>query len=139
MVDTILDSFLLSQIFGLYCVIIGIIMLSRSDFYRPLIAKMELKYGAFIVASLFGLLLGLLMVGMHNVWVLKPRILVTLICWFILINSISWLAMPEKMLSLLKKICASKKYYIIVSSIFLIGCWLIGRGIYLYLQRFLHF
>jgi hypothetical protein len=138
MVDTILDSFLLSQIFGLYCVILAIIMLSRAVFYRNLIAHMDLKYGTFIVASLFGLLLGLLLVGMHNVWVFKPRVLITLFCWFILVNSILWLSMPERMLVQLKRLYSGKGYYILYSVILALGCTLISRGVFLYVEFMVH-
>ena len=139
MFGTVFDSFLLSQIFGLYLIISSIIMLSRANFYRHLVRYIDLQHGTLIIGASFGLLLGLFLVDAHNIWILKPRVVVTLFCWFILIQSLLWLSIPEKMLVLVKRVYAGVGYYVLVYAMLVIGIGLVGRGLYLFLKHNLGF
>ncbi len=135
MFETILDSFLLSQVFGLYLVITAIIMLSRVDFYRDLVKHLDLRNGTIIIGASFGMLLGLLLVDLHNVWIMKPRVVVTVICWLILIASVCWLSVPELMLAWMRKIYAGRGYYLLTLFIGGWGCVLLFRGMYLFVKH----
>ena len=134
MLGSLLYSFFLSQIFGLFLVITSILMLSRVEFYRKLVHDMKPDNSIIIVGGTIGLLLGLCLVDIHNIWVLKPRIVVTILCWIILIKSLLWLSAPEKMLSMTKKLYAGIGYYILVLFTTLFGVVLMARGFYLYIH-----
>ena len=85
MLGTDLISFILSQFFGLYLLILSLILFAREGKYRQLIQTLDPKSGTLVLAGLIGLMLGLFFVGLHNVWVIKPVITITLFCWLVLL------------------------------------------------------
>ena len=127
------ESFLLAQTFGLYMTIQAIILLSRASYYRELIAKMKEPGFASLVGCSITLMLGIFLVLIHNVWVMHPRVMVTVVCWIILIKSILWLAAPERMLNIAKRACAGKGYHIAVVLMGCFGLSLISKGFYVYI------
>ncbi len=135
MYGSALYSFILSQIFGIYFIITAVIMLSRVVYYRQLIADLTTESSLIVLGGWLGLLLGLCLVGVHNIWVLKPRVALTLVCWLILIKSLLWLSAPEKMLSITKRVYAGIGYYIVVLVLMLSGIILMSRGYYLYVIK----
>jgi len=133
MVPELIHSFMISQIFGLYMIIIAIVMFSRVNHFRTMISKIQADDIALYISASFGLLLGIFLVDMHNLWVFKPRVLVTLLCWVILVKSIFWLAFPERMTKMSKKVIAGSGYYFSVLILLVWGIFLLARG------SFLHF
>ncbi len=139
MFGSIINSFFLSQILGLYLIISAIIMWSRADFYRDLVRHIDLKHGTLIIGASFGMLLGLFLVDIHNIWVFKPRVVVTLFCWLVLVQSILWLSMPEKMLALMKRVYSGIGYYALTFIMAGLGTILVSRGMYLFVKHNLGF
>jgi len=121
-------SFLIAQVFGLYLVILAVIMLGQAKYYRALIATMEEKSISMFSSTLVWLLIGLFLILIHNLWVLEPRVLVTLLGWIIVVKSVFWLAAPKSMMRFSKKVCAGSGYYIsaIITGIF--GVLLMTKG-----------
>ena len=130
-----LDMFFLVQILGLYMVIQSIILFSRADYYRALVLSMKKPDYAIWVGSSLTLILGIVLVLGHNVWVLEPRVNVTILAWLVLLKSVLWLSVPERMLVASKKLCASKGYYVITTMIFIWGAALMSRGFYMYVSE----
>jgi len=124
-------SFLLAQLFGLYMVIMAIILLCRVRFYRSLVAGMSAQSGGLIISASFGLMLGLFLVLIHNFWVMEPRVVITVVAWFILIKSILWLSLPEQMLVMSQKLYSGVGYYIVVLFLAIVGIFLMTKGFYL--------
>lgn len=77
-----------------------------------------------IVMGLINVILGLLLVLMHNVWVYDWRVIITLLAWSILIKGVMRLYAPEKIMGLIARF-VKPRAIIISSSIFLL------LGIYL--------
>lgn len=132
MLGTPLLSFVMSQFFGLYMLIIAIIMFSRAPYYRQLVQKMDPQSGTVVLAGMIGLAVGMLCVGLHNVWTLKPSTMVTIISWFILIFSILWLAIPERMVVMMRGLFLSSKFYVLILVMALSGLYFLARGVYIY-------
>lgn len=128
MVPTLIHSFMISQIFGLYMIILAIVMFSRVGHFRSMFAKIQSDDIALYISASFGLLLGIFLVDMHNMWVFKPRVLVTLLCWAILLKSIFWLAFPERMTRMTKAMIAGKGYYFSILILAVWGIFLLARG-----------
>ena len=124
---------LIEQIFGLYLLIMALIFLSRVSFYREVVRNMKATSGAVFLSSSFGLLLGLFLVVIHNFWMWEPRIVVTILCWVVLIRSILWLAFPEKMVERTKIIAAGPGYYVVLILLAILGVFLMTRGFYVYI------
>lgn len=125
-------SFILSQFFGLYILVVALLMFIRAHQYRQLAQKMKPDNGMILLGGLIGLMLGLFLVGIHNYWVLEPKVFITLMCWIVLVLSVLWLASPERMVVLTKKISSGSGYHVISSLMVIAGLWFLGRGIYLY-------
>lgn len=130
MFGALFHSYLLAQVFGLYFIITAIILLSRVRFYRDIIYNLHAKDSAIMFGSSFALLLGLLLVIVHNFWVWEPRVVVTLIAWFILIKSVLWLSLPEGMLRWSKKMYGGAGYYVMVAVLLIVGIFLLTKGFY---------
>lgn len=133
MLQVFLHSNILSQIFGLYMVIMAVILLSRVKYYRELVYYMEPRSGSMFMGASFGLMLGLFLVIIHNVWVMEPRVVVTVISWLILAKSILWLSFPECMTRIAKKLYGGAGYYLIVIVLFIFGVFLLTRGFYMHI------
>ena len=132
MLGTPLTSFVLSQFFGLYLLIVGIIMLSRVNAYRRMAQKMKPQSGTIVLAGLIGLFFGMIFIGIHNIWNVTPMVVVTLICWLVFIVSLLFLATPERMVALIRKLFLSSGYYVLIAVIVILGTTFLVRGVYLY-------
>ncbi len=128
-------SVVIEQIFGLYLLIMAIVFLSRVKFYREMVRNMKAVNSGIFFSSAGGLMLGLFLVIIHNFWVWEPRVVVTILCWVVLIRSIIWLAFPELMVERTKKLAAGSGYYIIAVIMAIIGIYLITRGFYMFAGR----
>ena len=133
MFDSPLYSFLLAQIFGLYLVIQAVILLSRASYYRALMASIKDPGFAIFAVSSIRLILGIVLVLIHNRWVIGPVVYVTMMCWLVLIKSVLWLASPERMLALSKKICAGNMYYPTILCMAVAGALFMVRGFFVFM------
>mgnify|MGYP005674654175 CR=1 FL=1 len=134
MLGSHLHSFLFSQVFGLYFVIMSIILISRADYYKALIAKIKAPDLTIMMISALCVFIGLFFVVMHNIWEFKPRVIVTIMCWLFVIKSVLWLTSPERMLKLLKKMWKGKGHVVICTIMLFVGIYLMARGFYLFME-----
>lgn len=128
-----LHSIILGQIIGLYLVITSIIMIARAKYYRTLLTNLKVGSSTMVGMASFGLMLGLFLVVIHNVWVMKPELLVTIVAWIILIKSIFWLALPETMVKYSRNMYSGWGYYFGAIVAGLIGIILLAFGYYSYI------
>jgi hypothetical protein len=131
MFGSMYHTVILEQMFGLFFLISSVIYLSRADFYRAIARNMDDHSGAVFFSSLSGLMLGIFLVILHNHWTWGPQVVVTIICWVILVRSIVWLAFPEQMVDLTRKIISGPMFYFYLLLMFVVGVYLVARGFYL--------
>ena len=125
-----LHTFFLAQVLGLYMVIMAIITLQRRDLYRNILRGIDKPNLAMMMGSAMGLIIGLVLVDVHNIWVMEPHVVITIVAWIILIKSVLWLSMPERMLTLCKKISKSSWFYLQMAITGLVGAFLVGNGFF---------
>lgn len=130
MISGSIVSFVLSQILGLYLIIKAFLMFSRAKIYRIKILQAAPDSSIIVLAATIGMMIGIVLVGLHNRFELKPDIFITLLCWLVLILSLLWLSTPERMLMWTKKLYAGKGYYYLNAAMFFAGLMLLFRGIY---------
>lgn len=133
MLSSSLHSYLLAEAFGLYLVIVSIILLSRENYYRNRIMQAP-TYPSFLSCSI-ALFIGIFLVLIHNIWVLQPRVVVTILCWAFLIRAVLLLSAPEQMFMITRKLCTGKSYYFVVLFMAILGIWLMGKSSYLYMLK----
>jgi hypothetical protein len=135
MIDSDFHSFLFAQVFGLYFVIMAIILISRADYYKEMIAKLETPGPGIMMVSSLWLLLSLFLVVTHNIWLFGPRVYITIICWFFMVRSVLWLASPERMLYITKEIWKGRGHYILCVAMIVVGVYMAIRGFYLFVEN----
>lgn len=123
-------SYIIAQVIGLYMVIMSVIMMARASYFREVISNLHAKDPAIMVFSSFGLMLGILLVCIHNHWVWEPQLLVTIISWIIFLKSLFWLVFSDGMLKMIQKRYAGASYYVISVIVLIYGILLLTRGYY---------
>lgn len=123
-------SFLIAQIFGLFMFIMSVILLSRVKFYRDLINGMKAHSVGAVVGASVGLLLGIFLVVLHNVWLFQSLVIITIVGWFIFIKSVLWLAFPEAVIAWNKKVYSGVGYYFVAAILMIFGILLLSHGFY---------
>lgn len=124
----LLHSYLLAQFFGLYLLISAIILLARHKFYRNMVNKIGADSGAITVGASYSVMLGIFLVMVHNVWVWNPQVLVTILCWAMLIRGILWLSFPETMVKIARHVFGGNGYYVGIIVAAVIGVILTSKG-----------
>ncbi|MCL9683976.1 hypothetical protein [Legionella maioricensis] len=134
MVHEYFQTFILSQIFGVYMVIMAIILASRSKYYKNLLNHLNPNGIGVLLSGSMGLLLGLFLVTIHSFWDRHFVVdLLSIFLWFILIKSILILSFPEKVISLSQRLYSGNGYYIMVLIMAIVGIILMTNGYYLYM------
>ncbi|HHF7348567.1 TPA: hypothetical protein ACPSKE_001748 [Legionella feeleii] len=133
MFTALFHSLIFSQILGLYFIIVAMIMMIRIDFYRHFIMNLKAGSGVIILAASFSLIVGLMLVVVHNIWVLEPQVIITLLGWLLVILAILWLSIPEKMTHFSRLVYSGKGYYVLVLFTLFIGILLLTKGFYHYM------
>lgn len=128
-------SFGLAQLFALFLLIIALVLISRRDYYRRVYENTSEDNPIITLTAIIGLLIGMLLIQLHGVFTLERRVVVTILCWLVFINSLFWLMMPEKMLAFTKKILHGKGYYIFVGGIAFFALWILFRASELFIFK----
>ncbi|QRN03337.1 hypothetical protein GH742_05355 [Legionella sp. MW5194] len=127
-----LHSLLISQVLGFYLLIVAIVMLTRAGYYRNLMTNLHEGSHAILIGATFSLIIGIILVLVHNLWVWDEEVIITIIAWLILIKSVLWLAFPEKMMAFSRSFYAGPGYYITAGIALVLGIVLLAYGFYLY-------
>jgi uncharacterized membrane protein len=128
MVPSPLHSYIIEQVLGLYMLIMAIIMIARADYYRKLVYDMTADKNTLFVSAMFTLIFGLILIVVHNNWIMRFDLLVTIIAWLIVIKAILWLALPEYMMGVSKKLYKDNMYYVMAVVAGIIGIILLIHG-----------
>ncbi|WP_131781484.1 hypothetical protein [Legionella gresilensis] len=112
MLPSPLHSFIIEEVLGLYMLIMAIIMIARADYYRKLVRELPADRNFIFVTAMFTLIFGLIMIVTHNIWHWRFEVVATIIAWLIVIKAILWLALPEYMVALSKRIYKNNMFYV---------------------------
>jgi hypothetical protein len=127
-----LHTLFLAQAIGLYLVIMTIILLVRAEYYRNLFLNIKPDSMGLMLAATIGLILGIVLILVHNLWTWESEVFVTIIAWITFIKSILWLSVPHCMAEYSHKMVASKLYYPSLILTGIIGVILMAHGFYLF-------
>ena len=130
MFNGIFHTMLLSKLFGVYLVILAIVMLGQARYYRALLVDFTQHRHLIFMCATSSLLLGIFLVLIHNFWNMHPRVLLTLFAWWILIKSALWLGAPDTMSRLVGKMYDGSGYYIAAALVLIYGVLLMSVGFY---------
>lgn len=85
----------LANLIGWYFIIMGLLMLVRSEYIQTTVTDILAQPGLYFVVAAWTLVLGLMMVITHNLWVSGWALIITLIAWITLISALLRLFAPE--------------------------------------------
>ncbi|CEG58214.1 hypothetical protein [Legionella fallonii] len=133
MVHPSFHTFVLSQAFGIYLVIMAIIFACRAKYYKQMIQSINPNGPGILISGSLGLLIGLFLITIHNSWGLVVVDILSLFFWFIVISSLLLLSFPERVVACAKKVCGGRGYFILIVACALLGIILMTGGYYLYM------
>ncbi len=86
----------LAKVIGWYFIIASCFILRRSELIKSVLAELSREKALLVVAGMFTIVLGLIMIVAHNQWVLGWPLIITLFSWLVLIAGIIRTFYPEK-------------------------------------------
>lgn len=118
---TIFQSFLYAHLIGLFLVIISLVVLFRLDVYEQVFKTAQVTAFNMFVCGLLMIILGIIFIQLHNVWVLKPRLVVTLLAWSVFIKGVFLVVLPESAKNVFYRWNNRKNLKILFSIYFILG------------------
>lgn len=89
-------SLFLARLLGPALLLVGVGVLINQKYYRGMTREFVASRPLFYIASIIGIVGGLAIVLVHNVWTLNWRVLITLLGWINLIRGALSVLMPEQ-------------------------------------------
>lgn len=80
---------------AVYLIVLGIALFVRRRELSPLIDEYRRSPALLFTGGLFALLFGLWIVLSHNIWVLSPAVIVTLVGWLSVVKGVALMTWPE--------------------------------------------
>jgi hypothetical protein len=108
-------SIFLARLLGPALLIVGVGMLTHRAHYRAVIAEIVGSRALFYMISAIGLVAGLAIVLVHNVWTPDWRVLITLFGWINVVRSALSVLLPAQAMALTSRTDASEKTVLIAS------------------------
>lgn len=124
-------SLFLAKVIGLYLLIAGVGILFNYQRFQPIIKAFMADSPLVLITSVFTVILGIMLVIVHNVWVCDWRVVITLISWLTLIKGILWLCFPNYAIQLTIKWNNPSVFMASALFSFLVGLFLLYHGFYM--------
>jgi len=124
-------SLFLAQLFGVYFVIQGLFVFLRRDKIESYVRSFfESKNEALLlVTGIITIIMGLILVLLHNVWEGTYEVLITVIAWIVLIKGALYLFFPDGMQKIGKNILKNKSLITVAAvAALIIGLYLVNIG-----------
>jgi hypothetical protein len=126
---TMTSTILLSQVFGLYFIIVGAAIVIRRRYFLPV-------FGAFIeerltraIVALIELLAGLFLVVMHNDWSSMPAAIISLLGWITAVEGSAYLLLPDEFVEKMFRALNTTSWYAVSGLLSVLGgLYLAGYG-----------
>ena len=109
-------SIFIAQLLGPAYMVVGLALLSRPQAFRVILQEFIGSHVLVYLAGFIGLLTGLALVLVHNVWALDWRLIITLLAWVVLIRALVTIFWPEQIVSLGSKILENKRVFAVAGT-----------------------
>ena len=119
----------LAKVFGLYLLVMGLLMpLRRKDLSAMIEALADNRPLVFLVGVLV-LILGLVLVVSHNVWIAGWPLVITVLAWLVLIKALAYLLLPFEVTARLVRWFNRPAWFTIGGALWAaLGLFLVGKG-----------
>lgn len=113
-------SIFLAKTLGLYVLIMAIMMFAKEKKVKVIAKEVCSDPAMLFFSGCITLMIGILLVNVHNIWMSDWRVLVTLIAWITLIKGIVRTLFPHIAVRIVNKILKKKSSYQAINVIALI-------------------
>jgi hypothetical protein len=113
-------SIQLARIFSIYFLVVGISMLINRSFFRAAMKEMVSNNVAMLIIASTTLILGIVLVTLHNVWVNDWRVAITLICWVVLFSGVIRTVFPTFVQGMARQLTFKNGYFLLASIVCLV-------------------
>jgi len=93
-------SIFIAKIIGLVYVVIGLGMFLNGKYYKKMVDSMMKESSVWYFGGIVALIIGFLIVSVHNVWEFSWVVLVTIIGWMAFLKGLLLLMAPKWMMSM---------------------------------------
>ena len=122
-------SIFFAQLFGLYFIIAGAIILFRRKSLIPAVAEFGQDRALVLVVALVELIAGLAIVISHSIWTPDWRGIISLVGWIMLAESVFYLSLPLSGMRRIVRMFNTNRWYISGGFISIVlGLYLAGVG-----------
>lgn len=122
-------TIILAKIFGLYFLAIGLAFILNPDRFRKIYQQIAKDENFLFIGGMLALLIGAVVVSVHNKWVLGWPVIITLLGWWSLIKGFALIIYPDsiRLFSFIQD--RSNLFYRMISLIYIVlGLFFIYKG-----------
>ena len=105
------SSVFIAKVFSYYVLIVAIPMLLKPKYFKKLIKDLLSDTVVVSVMSFFIIILGLVMIQVHNIWVNDWRIIITIISWWVLLKGFVMFYNPKLLMKINKPVLQNNTTY----------------------------
>lgn len=106
----------ISRIYGLTILVVGLGMVLNSAYYKKAIKDMLEDTGLYYLAGIMALVIGIVLVTLHNYWTGILEIVVTILGWIGLLKGLMLILLPEQMKKTAKGMFKDEKKIVTMGS-----------------------
>lgn len=123
------SSIFLAQLMGSYLVLVGLLVVLRRKFFLHAMKDFLQSRALRFVVPFIELTAGLALVLTHNIWVWGSEVIITIVGWMMIIESLAYLAIPEKKLVKVLSAMNTNGMYLVCGVLCIVlGLYLAGEG-----------
>lgn len=109
-------SLFVAKLLGPVFLVVGVALLTRPEAFRALLREFVASGVMMYLAGFLGLLAGLALVLLHNVWTLDWRVVITLIGWTSLVRAIVTIFRPQAIASIGAKLLERPSAFVVAGA-----------------------
>ncbi len=123
-------SLALAQILGVYLFVVGASMIIIPDKIKPIMKDFIQSKPLILFSGYISVLIGMVVVHLHNDWYKDWTVLITLVGWLILINGFFRIFFMDSFAKWMKKVLSGDKYHWLGWVLLVLGAYLGGMGFF---------
>ena len=123
-------SLYLSKAFGLFFTVIALAMIINRERFITAMDDIAKHTGLMFLSAVLTLMIGALLIAIHNIWVGVPQIIITLICWAIFVKGVLRLIFSRWHETWAAMLRSSKFYYLSAFIILAFGIYWLYVGFF---------
>jgi uncharacterized membrane protein len=122
-------SIFLSQVIGVYLILIGLISITRRKMMMAAVADIAKNRSLIYVIAVLELLAGIALVISHNIWAWEAAVIITIVGWLMLIEAVCYLILPNRVVQGIFKRFNKNGWYLTCGLLAVVlGLYLAGVG-----------